>query len=44
MSAPEVQQVIGYGLMGAGQVRKVTLPIELPAGGGTVEALYTLVN
>jgi P pilus assembly chaperone PapD len=44
MSAPEVQQVIGYGLMGAGQVRKVTLPIELPGGGGTVEALYTLVN
>jgi P pilus assembly chaperone PapD len=44
LSAPEVQQAIGYGLMGAGQVRKVTLPIELPARSGNVEAQYTLAN
>jgi fimbrial chaperone protein len=41
LSAPEVQQAIGYGLIGAGQTRKVTLPIELPQAGGTLEAQYT---
>lgn len=40
-TAPEVQQAIGYGLMGAGQVRKVTLPLELPSSAGRVEAQYT---
>ena len=40
-SAPEVQQAIGYGLMGAGQVRKVTLPLELPSSIGRIEAQYT---
>jgi P pilus assembly chaperone PapD len=43
-TAPEVQQVIGYGLMAAGQVRKVTLPVELPSSGGTIEAQYTLAS
>ena len=43
-SAPEVQQAIGYGLIGAGQTRRVTLPVELPAGGATVEAEYTPEN
>jgi len=41
LSAPEVQQAIGYGLMGAGQTRRVTLPIELPTAGGSLTALYT---
>jgi fimbrial chaperone protein len=41
LTAPEVQQAIGYGLIGAGQSRRVTLPIELPQGGGTLEAEYT---
>ncbi|MFC7537261.1 molecular chaperone [Sphingomonas sp. GCM10030256] len=40
-TAPEVQQAIGYGLMGAGQVRKVTLPVELPSNAGRIEAQYT---
>jgi hypothetical protein len=40
-SAPEVQQAIGYGLMGAGQTRRVTLPLELPSAAGTIEAQYT---
>lgn len=43
-SAPEVQQAIGYGLMGAGQVRKVTLPLELPSSSGRIEAQYTPVG
>jgi fimbrial chaperone protein len=40
-TAPEVQQAIGYGLIGAGQSRRVVLPFELPAATGTVEAEYT---
>lgn len=40
-SAPEVQQAIGYGLMGAGQVRKLTLPLELPSSVGRIEVQYT---
>jgi fimbrial chaperone protein len=41
LSAPEVQQAIGYGLMGAGQTRRVTLPFELPSASGTIEAQFT---
>jgi fimbrial chaperone protein len=41
LSAPEVQQAIGYGLIGAGQSRRVTMPFELPQGGGTIEAQYS---
>jgi fimbrial chaperone protein len=44
LTAPEVQQAIGYGLIGAGQKRKVTLPIELPQAGGSLEAQYTHDN
>lgn len=40
LTAPEVQQAIGYGLIGAGQSRRVTLPVELPASSGTIEAQY----
>ncbi|QIL01363.1 molecular chaperone [Sphingomonas sinipercae] len=43
-TAPEVQQAIGYGLIGAGQTRKVTLPLELPSATGSVEAQYTPVG
>ncbi|HEY8591645.1 MAG TPA: fimbria/pilus periplasmic chaperone [Sphingomicrobium sp.] len=42
-SAPEVQQAIGYGLVGAGQERRVTLPLELP-GSGPIEVQYTPDN
>ncbi|MET0180777.1 MAG: fimbria/pilus periplasmic chaperone [Novosphingobium sp.] len=41
LNAPEVQQTIGYGLIGAGQIRKVTLPIELPQPSGSIEVQYT---
>jgi fimbrial chaperone protein len=38
---PEIQQTIGFGLVGAGQTRRVAIPIELPSEGGTVEAQFT---
>ena len=41
LSAPEVQQAIGYGLVGANQSRRVTLPIELPQAGGALDVQYT---
>ena len=41
LSAPEVQQAIGYGLIGALQSRRVTFPVELPSGSGTIEATFT---
>lgn len=40
LSGPEIQQTIGFGLIGANQSRIVQLPIELPSGGGTVEAAF----
>lgn len=41
---PEIQQTIGFGLVGAGQTRKITVPIELPAEGTSVEAQFTPDN
>lgn len=41
LSGPEVQQTIGYGLVGAGQTRRMTIPLELPQQGGRVEAEFT---
>ena len=41
LTGPEVQQVIGYGLIGAGQTRKVTVPVELPSAAGTLEVTFT---
>ena len=41
MSGPEVQQSLGYGLIGGGQSRQVTLPTPLPAASGTVTVKYT---
>ncbi|WP_423603658.1 fimbrial biogenesis chaperone [Sphingomonas sp. MS122] len=41
LSGPEVQQTIGFGLVGANQVRRMTLPIELPVDGGKVDASFT---
>ncbi|HET9428156.1 MAG TPA: fimbria/pilus periplasmic chaperone [Allosphingosinicella sp.] len=37
---PEIQQTIGFGLIGAGQTRRVQIPIELPTDGGTIEAQF----
>lgn len=41
LPGPEIQQTIGFGLIGAGQTRRVIVPIELPTEGGTVEAQFT---
>jgi fimbrial chaperone protein len=41
LSGPEIQQTIGFGLVGSGQVRKMQLPLELPAGTATVDAQFT---
>lgn len=41
LSGPEIQQTVGFGLIGAGQTRKVTIPIELPLADGVVEASIT---
>jgi fimbrial chaperone protein len=41
LTGPEVQQTIGFGLVGANQVRKMTLPIELPVDGGKIDASFT---
>lgn len=41
LSGPEIQQTVGCGLIGAGQTRKVTIPVELPSADGVVEASIT---
>jgi fimbrial chaperone protein len=41
LTGPEIQQTIGFGLVGAGQKRRVTIPVELPQEGGSVEAQFT---
>lgn len=41
ISGPEIQQTIGFGLIGSKQTRKVTVPLELPVDGGSVEASLT---
>lgn len=41
LSGPEMQQTLGYGLIGGGQTRRMTLPIELPQSGGRIEAQFT---
>jgi fimbrial chaperone protein len=44
MSGPEIQQTVGYGLIGAGQTRRVIVPVELPQQGGRIEAQFTPDN
>lgn len=41
MSGPEIQQTVGFGLIGANQTRRVAIPVELPEEGGTIEASFT---
>ncbi|WP_200943700.1 fimbria/pilus periplasmic chaperone [Brevundimonas sp. Root1423] len=38
---PELQQTIGFGLIGAEQTRRIVMPLELPEGGVRVEAQFT---
>ena len=41
LPGPEIQQTVGFGLIGAGQTRRVLIPVELPTDGGTIEAQFT---
>ena len=41
LSGPETQQTIGFGLVGANQTRRMSLPIELPVDGGSVDVSFT---
>lgn len=41
MTGDQISQEIGFGLVGAGQVRKMQTGIVLPASGGSVEAYFT---
>ena len=44
LSGAEIQQSMGFGLIGGGQVRKVSVPVELPSTEGSVEASFSLDN
>lgn len=44
LSGPEIQQTIGFGLVGAEQTRRVFVPIEMPSEGASVEARFTPDN
>lgn len=44
LSGAEIQQTMGFGLIGGGQTRRVTVPIALPSAEGTVEASFALDN
>lgn len=41
VSGPEIQQSLGYGLIGGGQDRRIALPIALPAAEGSLEVRYS---
>jgi len=41
LSGPEVQQTLGYGLIGGGQTRMITLPVQLPSEDGAISVRYT---
>lgn len=41
LSGPELQQSLGYGLIGGGQTRTLTLPVPLPTAEGAITVGYT---
>jgi P pilus assembly chaperone PapD len=41
LTGPDLQQTIGYGLIGGGQTRRMTLAVRLPQADGRVEAQFT---
>ena len=43
-SGAEIQQTMGFGLIGGGQTRRVVVLVELPSADGTVEASFSLDN
>lgn len=44
LAGPEIQQTIGFGLVGAGHSRRVIIPLQLPTSEGTVDAQFTPEN
>ena len=44
MQGPEIQQTIGFGLVTAGQTRRIMVPMELPSDGGKIDAQFTPEN
>ena len=44
LSGAEIQQTMGFGLIGGNQSRRVSVPIELPQEGGSVEASFNADN
>ncbi|MDE2560653.1 MAG: molecular chaperone [Sphingomonadales bacterium] len=40
LSSAEIQQTMGFGLIGGGQVRSIKVPVELPSAQGSVEASF----
>lgn len=44
IEGPEIQQTMGFGLIGARQTRQISVPVELPAEGTSVEAQFTPSN
>lgn len=41
LAGPEIQQTVGFGLVGAGQTRRLLVPIQLPTSEGTIDAQFT---
>ncbi|MBB4839237.1 fimbrial chaperone protein [Sphingomonas kyeonggiensis] len=41
LAGPEIQQTVGFGLVGAGQTRRLLIPIQLPTSEGTIDAQFT---
>lgn len=41
ITGPDLQQTIGYGLIGGGQTRRIVLPMQLPQAAGRIEAQFT---
>jgi len=40
ISGPEILQIVGFGLVGANSTRTITIPVELPEAGGTIDAKF----
>ena len=41
LSGAEIQQTMGFGLIGGNQTRKVTVPVALPQDGGSIDASFS---
>lgn len=41
LNSDQIEQEIGYGLVGAGQTRRITTPIELPTMEGTLDVRFS---